>query len=202
MWRCPECKSSRSSSPCPGKTESSLSDVNPQGSIQEELRKIATRLLVLDTLSDDIKLIKSEVQHLKNSLELAHDSIRGFTDKLNELEVKTNKMESLVEELPAIHTELSKLQHDMHQQEQWHRTANIEIKGIPLKQNENLYKIVQDIGEVLDCPIKKTDINFITRVPSRHKESGKPIVVSFMNKYQKEDFMVAVRKRKEITNMT
>lgn len=48
----------------------------------------------------------------------------------------------------------------------------------------------------VECPVKKEDINFITRVPSGKPNAPKPIIMCFNNRYLKEEFTAASRKLK------
>lgn len=73
------------------------------------------------------------------------------------------------------------------------RSNNVEIKDVPHKSNENLFDIISKIGTKINYPVTKSQINFITRVPTREKEHNKPIIVSFCNRYVKEDFIAAAR---------
>lgn len=70
---------------------------------------------------------------------------------------------------------------------------NVEIKGVPQTDHENLFDILGKIGTNIDYPVSKVQVNFITRVPSREKDHAKHIIVCFCSRYVKEDFIAAAR---------
>lgn len=72
---------------------------------------------------------------------------------------------------------------------------NLEIKGVPIANNEDLYTVVSQIGELIKCPIPKQHINYIARVPMRNDKTNKSIVVCVHNRYLKDDFVAAAKKR-------
>lgn len=55
-------------------------------------------------------------------------------------------------------------------------TANIEIKGIPSQQNENVLEIVEKLGAVIGMPILETDIEACDRVPVPTSEAKNVVV--------------------------
>lgn len=164
--------------------------------MQEQLRNIS---LQLTPLREDVKLIKSEISSIKDSLNMAHDLIHGFSEKVKGLESKIINLEKVAEEVPALRLEINRLNNELHDRDQWARVNNIEIRGIPQKKNEDLYEIVKKIGDTSNFPIKKEDINYIARIPTRVTTSEKPIVVAFNNRYCKEDLIAASRKKKPRT---
>lgn len=188
-WRCPKCKSGSSPSPLA---------VSPQPSqldkIQEQLNKIVFDLAPLAALVADVKSIKSELSGLKDSIEMAHDIINGFTKKVNTLESKVSKLEKMASQLPALQDDIEKLNRESRDRDQWARANNVEIVGIPQKKNENLYDIAQKIGTLSNITVRKEDINYIARIPTRTPNAEKPIVVAFNSRYTKEEFVASSRK--------
>ncbi|CAG4982543.1 unnamed protein product [Parnassius apollo] len=75
---------------------------------------------------------------------------------------------------------------------------NVEIKGIPVKKSKNLYDIVDHINKVIQCSLRKEDINYIVRVPNLKAESQRSIIIALNNRYCKEEFVAAARKHKEL----
>ncbi|KAL4720002.1 hypothetical protein ACJJTC_002382 [Scirpophaga incertulas] len=82
--------------------------------------------------------------------------------------------------------------------EQWARLNNVEIKGVPSKKNENLFSILERMTKATDFAFSKLQVNYIARVPT-HNSKNKHIVVSFINRYVKEEFVSAARSKKYIT---
>ncbi|KOB64140.1 Apolipoprotein A1/A4/E, partial [Operophtera brumata] len=89
-WRCPKYKSSPS--PTPGA-------VSPQPNqldrIQEQLNKITFDLAPLASLVADVRSIKTELNGLKESLDIAHELISNFSNKVNTLEARIVRVEKV-----------------------------------------------------------------------------------------------------------
>lgn len=89
---------------------------------------------------------------------------------------------------------------DANSRDQWARRSNIEIIGIPEKRNENLFNIIEKLADRAEYKFMATDIDFVTRVaPSSHDNKQiKPIIVRFLSRYRKDDFLSSVRKLKNL----
>ncbi|XP_063634540.1 uncharacterized protein LOC134805172 [Cydia splendana] len=94
--------------------------------------------------------------------------------------------------------EVSSLKSELASRDQWQRLNNVEIKGVPLKKNENLFLILDNICGVVGFPIDKNSINYISRVPAQNSNE-KCIIVGFINRYIKEEFLASARLKKTIT---
>ncbi|XP_028175480.1 uncharacterized protein LOC114363836 [Ostrinia furnacalis] len=193
-WRCLKCKSSSSPSPATSSLQQSSSQLDQ---MQEQLKRITTQLVPLASLVEDIKQIKNELTNVKDSLELAHELINSFSDKVKSLDAKIVSLEKVANEVPTLRSEVNRLNLELQDRDQRDRANNIEIRGIPQGKSENLYEIVQKIGNFNDYAIKKEDINYIARVPTRVPKIEKPIIVSFYSRYTKENYVAASRKKKQ-----
>ncbi|KAJ8711541.1 hypothetical protein PYW07_008783 [Mythimna separata] len=164
--------------------------------MQEQLNKIALDLAPLAALVADVKSIKSELSGLKDSIEMAHDLINGFSVKVKSLESKVTKMEKMADQISTLQDGIDKLNQESRDRDQWARANNAEIIGIPQKKTENLYDIAQKIGNLCNVTVRKEDINYIARIPTRVPNADKPIVVAFNSRYIKEEFVASSRKSK------
>ncbi|KOB42460.1 Uncharacterized protein OBRU01_27326, partial [Operophtera brumata] len=101
-----------------------------------------------------------------------------------------------VEQLQAtdvsLETDVSSLKSQLSASEQRSRLNNVEIKGVPLKKDENLFSIVEVICKATNYSFPKTQINYLHTVPL-HGSKEKAIVVSFINRYVKEEFVASAR---------
>lgn len=192
-WRCPKCKSSPSPSLAPTSPQPGQLD-----KIQEQLNNVMMQLAPLATLVDDIKLIKNEIASLKDSHNTVQELIGSFSGKVDVLESRVCKVEKESQEIPALKAEISRLQQELLERDQWARSNNVEIRGIPQKKTENLYDIAQKISKACDFPVRKEDINYIARIPTRIQNNERPILISFNNKYTKEELIASLRRRKDL----
>lgn len=192
-WRCPKCKSSTLSSPAATSPQPCQ-----EGLIQEQLQKIMLQLAPLASLVADVKSIKEEMSSIKESLNMAHELINNFSDKVYKLESKVIQVEKTTNEIPVLRAEINKLYRELQDRDQWNRANNIEIRGVPQKNNENLYGVVQDVAGLCDFPFRKEDVNYIARTPTRVPNADKPILVSLHNRYAKEEFVALARKSEKM----
>lgn len=97
---------------------------------------------------------------------------------------------------------ISQLREQIDEQDQWQRLNNTEIKGVPMKNNENLFEILAKIGQKIMFPITKNNINFVVGIQPGYPTENrmKPIIVSFINRYFKEDFIAAGKAAKSLSS--
>lgn len=199
-WKCPKCKSSPKPSPPPTPSSGSQSPVPDQllNSMQSQLNKISLQLVPLSSLAEDVKAIRSEMNDLRESLDMAHGMIDKFSNSVKSLEDRVSSVEKTAACVSNLQVEINKLKQEIDEKDQWARANNVEIRGIPMKKNENLYTIAERIGKIGKLDIKKDDINYIARVPTRVPNSEKPIIISFNNRYKKEEFVASTRQSKNL----
>lgn len=186
-WRCPNCKI--------GNIPAAKQDIgSPKpvtlDDVMKEINNVKLTLAPLMDVMADIKVIKTDMNNLRSNVD-------QFTSKLNGLDERLKTVEKAQDEVHQLKAHISKLEEDLNNNNQWLRLNNVEIRGVPLKDKENLLEIVTKIGSKIQHPISKHNINFITRIPSRENRV-KPIVVSFLNRYLKEDFVAAARSLKSL----
>ncbi|XP_060807224.1 uncharacterized protein LOC132903298 [Amyelois transitella] len=166
--------------------------------MQDQLNKIMLQLATFASVAEDVKIIKRDVGSLKESVEMAHERLNSFCVKVNAIEAQVVEVQKVAEEVPVLKEEINKLKQELRERDQWARANNVEIRGIPLKKNENLYEIINRITSLCNFSVRKEDINYIARIPTRSAASEKPIVVSLNNRYTKDEFVALARKNKEL----
>ncbi|CAG9782433.1 unnamed protein product [Diatraea saccharalis] len=191
-WKCPQCKQSRLS-PAPSNDSSILEN------ILRELRDVKNQLAKLSTLVDEVKCIKQELSGLKESCEFNGDQLDKQAVRISNLEQKIPDMQKVESSIEATTTDINALKKGLALRDQWTRLNNIEVKGVPVKTNENLYSIVESLTKVVGYSFPKSQINYIARVPIQNSKE-KYIVINFVNRYIKEEFIAAARAMKHITS--
>ncbi|XP_063384735.1 uncharacterized protein LOC134670846 [Cydia fagiglandana] len=199
QWKCPNCKTAAASgaSPAPPTTSSVEPPVVAAKTltlehVMEELNKVNGSLAVLSTVASDIKEIRSDISDLRAT-------VNQYATDIKNLDERLTKVEEAHKELPALKSRLLELEECVSDTDQWLRLNNVEIKGVPQKNHENLFDIVSKIGSKIMCPLANPAINFVARVPSRDNSSrDKSIVLSFINRYVKEDFVAAAKQNRTL----
>ncbi|KAL4718481.1 hypothetical protein ACJJTC_014045 [Scirpophaga incertulas] len=155
--------------------------------------------IALSTLAQDIKSIKEDIQQLKNSVEYAHESSKICDGKISDLEQRMSVIESTQENVTSQNQRIADLEDFIKQKDQADRLNNAEVKGIPFKESENLFDVVSKLGAAIGCNVAKTEINYVVRVPTRIDPKKKNIIISFNNRYHKENFVACSRSHKNLS---
>ncbi|KAF9417195.1 hypothetical protein HW555_005706 [Spodoptera exigua] len=190
-WRCNKCRIS-------GTTHQPVSPT-PKSPVTEsavlmEIRALSEKLSPLESLKEEVSAMRKEFADLKSSLSRqVEDIINKLEEKLGDMEDRVAGVEGIKEEVEKLQARVIKLEEESEDRDQWSRMNNIEIKGITQQNNENLLEMVAKIGTKINYPVSKSQINFVSRVPTREKDRKKSIIVCFCNRYVKEDFIAAAR---------
>ncbi|CAG5006138.1 unnamed protein product [Parnassius apollo] len=196
QWKCLQCKKVSFSPSRPSSEataggnsggESATLDV-----ILKEIREMKKLATTVPTLIEDIKSIKVELIHLKESCEYNSSSLKSFQDQVSSLERGVSQIEKIQNSLAVANKEIANLKSVIETKEQWSRLSNVEVKGIPLKPNENLFVIAKSLGKEVGYEFQKSQINYTSRVPMFNTKE-KTIIINFINRYIKEEFVAAAR---------
>lgn len=175
--------------------------------IESEMEKLRTELkhdlrrTVSELLSTELGGIKSDISSLKDSISFTDRNCEDFAKKVKKVEDDVKVLKSKVDEQYLVKESISVITQQNNDCEQWSRRSNIEIYGIPERKNENLMSILKVIAEKTESPLNvATDRDFVTRVAPKSTGSDtklvKPIVVRFLARYKKDDFLAHLKKLK------
>lgn len=198
-WKCSACKNP---SPSPGKSpelEGILTEIKYMSAQLANLPGLVESVRKIQEEIRDLKSIKTELTEVKSSVASVHQSMSSITDRLTKLDSEVQSLHSTKEQLTALQQRVDQLEIRANEDQQRSRLNNIEVKGVPFKSSENLYNIINKIGDTINFSISKDQINYIARVPTRGDSNTKNIIVSLHNRYIKDDFIVAARRCKSLT---
>ncbi|XP_048488131.1 uncharacterized protein LOC125491089 [Plutella xylostella] len=162
--------------------------------MEEVLQKLAEVTAKLDDLPKlmlEVGALKSNMDEVKQSC----SKIDEFAAKLDGIDKRIMSLELLKDEVSTIKASFESLKEDFAQKDQWSRLNNVEIKGIPIKKNENLFTVAKLLSNHVGYPIENSQINYISRIPI-HNSKEKSILISFLNRYVKEEFISTARAKK------
>lgn len=117
------------------------------------------------------------------------ESVQHMSDLFDEMKEKQVELISTNKALVLRNKELEKKVSDL---EQYSRSNNVEIRGVPSTQGEDCAAIVQMIGEVSECPVAPSDLDIVHRVPAKSGE--KNIIARFLCREKKNDFLRKARR--------
>lgn len=174
--------------------ESSIPQVPSSGALTSsaEIRDIINEALKVwaTGICNQLNDIRSEVVSLKESMSF-------FNEQFEELnaEVKAQKTEvrRLSDENCSLRRDVMNLTTHCNQMDQLSRAVNLEIQCVPEHKNENITRIVQQLGKIVSCPINETDISHCTRVAKKNPKSPRPrtILVRFTSPRLRDSLLAA-----------
>lgn len=199
-WKCSNCKGTATSSErSPTDNESVLSEVKRLSARMEAIPAILESIKCIQLDLAELKSIRAEFTEVKSSIEFVHQSVESLDTKVLSIEREIESLQKTKDEILALQNRCEKLENANREHEQRSRLNNIEIKGVPFTNSENLYTILDKIGKIINCNIPKEQINYIARVPMRNDSVNKNIICSVNNLYLKNDFVAAAKTCKMIT---
>lgn len=194
-WKCPHCKLLASSASSPPRVTPTTETASLE-MVLTELRDMKRQFANLCTVVDEFKELKKELSELKESCEFTSAKLDDYEAKLANVDRKLGEISNLQDVVTSAQNTMIGLKGEVEAMDQWSRLSNVEIRGIPIKKDENLFTVVENIGKATGYPIQRSQINYISRVPTFSKD--KNIVTSFINRYVKEEFIAAARAFKEL----
>lgn len=158
----------------------------------------------IDNLSSEmtrqLQGVNDNVTDVKTQLATVNDTITGIKSQLDNLAqenlARHNEYLELKQENEELKAEVATLKKQVLDIEQYSRRDNIEIVGVPFSQREDVYDILNRMAKVIDVPFARPDVSIAHRLPDS-KNTGKPnIIVKFVNRYAKVEWINQARKRK------
>ncbi|CAG4993238.1 unnamed protein product [Parnassius apollo] len=183
-WRCAHFKNT--------KNEPSVNEV-----ILKEIRDIKSRVNSIPELLEDVKTIKCELEELKDACNENNKRLNEFDAIIATMEENVSEINHIKDKLAITRVYFDRIHHEILLKEQWSRLNNIEIKGVPIKTGENLFQIHEALCKAIGFDVPKSQIDYIARVPS-HNSKNKLIIVRYINRYTKQDFIATARAKKEL----
>lgn len=202
-WKCTSCKNlPRSASPLTPMARSPTPAV--MDTVLAELRRLSLQMAVLPGLNESIQSIKAELSELKtikpelsdikSSLEFLDHKMGALSDKVKQMENDMQSLHNTQNDVDQLQKRVLLLEEYIRDGEQRSRMNNIEIKGVPVSNSENLFSIISKIGAHIKCVVPQDQINYIARIPMRNDKQNKSIVVALHGRYLKDNFVAAAKK--------
>lgn len=171
----------------------------------EELRaELRVLSLGINEQLKPIARIEATVTDLQNSVAFMSQQYDTLLGKVTDLEEEKRKQNGKIERLETIIKEKDKsiktLQTRVRECEQYARNRNIEISGLELSENEDLYKIMNNIAQKIQVPYNPNDIDIIHRVPSRRKEEPPKVIAQFTTRSNRNLWLQSKKYAKILSN--
>ncbi|KAK9752209.1 hypothetical protein QE152_g4413 [Popillia japonica] len=154
--------------------------------------------VVDEGVSAMFKTIRRELASLNKKCDTFMESLNACISRVAEFEQSLNdkckEIESIQSENKSLRADVNKLINTVEDLEQRGRLQNLEIQGVPHKQNENLFEVLSVIGQTIQCPIEKGDVDVVHRVAHMNKSSyPRNIIVRLMSRTKREEIIAAAK---------
>lgn len=163
--------------------------------IEVKIEKVMKKVMN-DFKRDFKKEIKMELQEFEKSLTYTSDKIDEVLLEMKHLKDKQLVLEN---ENKMLKEKVKKMESAMEDLEQYSRNRNIQIDGIPNSPNEDLGKIVKEIGKEINVDFKDGEIDVVHRIPTRNKTNPEPIVVQLLSRNKRDEILMKAKQKKITT---
>lgn len=158
----------------------------------------------LKNLDSSNSAIKAELTSVKMSMGFINTSFEEFKEEIKSLrqeltEVKKENIEHQKEN-KKLSSELKEIRKELTELKQYGRRNNVELKGVPVAENENMRDTIEKVAKCLSIAHSDHDIDAAHRVPT--KGSTPPnIVVRFVSRTSRDNFLRAAKKHRLNSSM-
>lgn len=143
------------------------------------VKLIDTKLLPILSKLDKLDEIEKSVGFLSNSYD-------NLTERVKNIELKnidlTNENCRILCYLNNATNELEQHKKDLDDLEQYIRRECLEIRGVPLGEEEDTNEIIRKVGDLVDVDIADKDISVSHRLPSKNHNADSSIIVKFVRR--------------------
>jgi hypothetical protein len=184
-WKCDECA---------GETSSVKSD-------SEDPKLIDVLRAIQRDIAESKRSNKAGFDLINQNLGTMQSSIDELNQKLLLVERENESLKSECKNLRAENVALvrriNSLENDVEDMQQYSRNRNVEIKGIPVTKNEDIYTILEYVAKALGVKYDRQAISVAHRLPAPKGKSFHPsIVCQFVSRTTKAEWTTAAKSRK------
>ncbi|KAJ8952355.1 hypothetical protein NQ318_017249 [Aromia moschata] len=196
VWKCQICLGS------------SCSTVSDEDMVNDNVSPNISSDRITNFMSD----VKSQLESLRKAQDKLVDSVTFCSDKVTDFEASLKQIsdnmkiiENLKQSNENLKQQVCKLTSKVNELEQYSRLNNIEIQGVPVKNNENVLNIVENITKFLNVKIDPTQVEYAHRVQSQKRDNTnnvKNIIVRFTSRKLKYEVLSAVKTKRQAIGLT
>lgn len=150
------------------------------------------------------KLIEKELKPLKEAMEFINKQFEEFKSEIgdlkNEIAIVRTENRAIKNDFSRLTTELKETRKELTELQQYSRRNNVEIKGVPVQEKENLVAVIKSISTYLKVDINESDLEVVHRVPTREKSQSN-IIAKFISRIPRDKFMNATKKQRLTTTI-
>lgn len=216
VWVCKTCRAekkragdSASQAEFAKADESADESAVTNSSVLLELHEIKKSIQCLAAKVDSLLFLKAEVASLTQTVHELEASVSfqasQYDSILDELKTAKEQATSRDAQISALQTtvkaqaeQLEWLQYELNESEQYSRNMNMEIHGLPEKDNENLTDVLTEIAEKLELrEFSMSQVEAIHRLPCKRGSTPK-ILIRFTSLAARDNLFDARRKLRKL----
>ena len=175
------------------RSQSTTNDNEKQPNLNDNVNQLIAQAIAVwkKEYQLEIETLRAEVIKIKESQAFIcnqYDSLKAEYDKLIEVNtLQKEEISNLKSQAAALKTQEIKDSIKVDELEQYGRRQNLEIVGVPEKEDENTNAIVLEVAKMLDVDIMSSHISTSHRLPkkkasSRNNSGSSPIIVRFTSR--------------------
>lgn len=149
--------------------------------------------IILDNLMSEVNEIKTQNSELKRSFLEVEKSVKFISSQYEDV---TKKVLDLELENNYLTEQVKSLENTVRDIQMGSRSSTIEIRNVPVKDNEtfdDLVSILTEIGNKIEYSVTLSDLRDVRRVSGK-PGLPKPILAEFTKVVTKRDFISGIRK--------
>ncbi|CAG9109525.1 unnamed protein product [Plutella xylostella] len=164
------------------------SEINDLRSNQTKLEK---RVL---TLESSQSAVNNNLTELQTSTQFLASQYDDYTKKVAKLETGHINADKTSDAIVLLESKIDSL-------EQQARQCNLELGNVPEKRGENLLRLIESLGSLINVQIAQSDVVSVHRVPHAQPDSRRPknIIVKVSSRILRDNILSAFRLRKGVT---
>lgn len=209
-WVCPTCRSKEpktNNTNTPVRSNTTITTANASVHENVTLRSKPISSINCTCISPDIirEIIRDELRsaldnqllEIKNQVSVFEQSLQFLSNEYDSMKKEFESQKSNLITLQKENDLLRSTTRDMAQRlsmmDQQSRAKNIEINCVPEHRNENILSLVQQLGKIINCPVKVEDIFYCSRVAKMNSSSTRPrsVLVSFSSPRLRDTFLAS-----------
>lgn len=224
-WTCPACCSKRpkgDNSDTPIRSSTSSGAAHPNVTLRGvgNSRKAApvadtqevTGTDPLKSLISEIRLMREDINDLKNSFNFISETIAQCNARLDIQEQRMREQDRVGKqrelEIITLKSTITELQDKLDAQDQTRLRNELEIMGINEDSNENLEHLVLVAAVKVGVDLKDTDIDWVARAGPRPDAAAnsteakmpRPVIVRLLRRKKRDEFLKNAKARRNITS--
>lgn len=155
----------------------------------------------LNTITGNMSLLSNEISEIKTQNNEINRNINNINNSLSSLKQELNKVKEenkkLSKENNCLKSNVFNLTCLMYDNLQYTRYNRVRISNVPVKENENLFTVIQRISEKIEFNLIKENLDNYYRVPSKNKQFEPSIMIKFSRNVEKMEFIKAYKNKRK-----